>query len=480
VAGISGAVMTTTPIIEIRDANGFTTASTAAVTATILSPTTGGSLGGATVNASGGVANFSSLSLAGLVGTSYVLRFTSGSLTVDAAATSPTGPGSASQLILTRAPIPGASGAALATQPVVEVRDSGGNLVPGSTAAVAVALHSGAGGTLGGTLTANASGGVATFNDVALAGVVGTSYVLRFTSSGLTQVLSGNLTPTGHGVATQLAVTTQPGGGASGGTLATPPVITVRDSAGNTVADSAAEVTVSVTPSSGILGGPTAVNAANGVATFTGLTLAGTVNTNYTLTFTVTGLPSVSASSVTVTPGTATQLALTTAPVTGASATALTTQPVVTIRDAQGNTVTSSTATVTVTVVGAGGALGGTLTANAVNGVATFSGVTLAGVVGTSYVLRFTSSGLTPIDSAGVTPSGHGVATQLAVTTQPGGGASGGALSTLPVIAIRDSAGNTVLNSTVAVTVAIQSGTGGTLGGRRRSPRSMGWRPSAV
>jgi hypothetical protein len=87
---------------------------------------------------------------------------------------------------------------------------------------------------------------------------------------------------------------------------------------------------------------------------------------------------------MTVTPGAATQLALTTAPVTGASGAALATQPVVTIRDAQGNTVTASTAAVTVAIQsGTGGTLGGTTTVNAVAGVATFSGVTLAGVVGT-------------------------------------------------------------------------------------------------
>jgi hypothetical protein len=206
-------------------------------------------------------------------------------------------------------------------------------------------------------------------------------------------------------------------------------VITIRDSAGNTVANSTVQVTVAVSPTSGIVGGSTTVNAVNGVATFTGLTLAGTVNTNYVLTFSATGLASATANSVTVTPGTATQLAVTTQPVAGASAAGLTTQPVVTIRDAQGNTVTSSTATVTVALQsGTGGTLGGSTTANAVNGVATFSGVTLAGAIGTSYTLRFTSLGLTPVDSGGVTPSGHGGATQLAVTTQPVGGASGGAL----------------------------------------------------
>ncbi|MFN7621507.1 MAG: hypothetical protein ACK5RS_00005, partial [Acidobacteriota bacterium] len=191
VAGASGAVMSTTPRIEIRDAAGFTTSSSAPVTATIISGS-GGVLAGATVNAVNGVATFSSLSLAGVLGTNYVLRFTSGSFSVDSETVTPSGPGVLTQLLLATPPgAAGPSATALGTQPVVELRDSAGNLATGSTAAVTVAIQSGAGGTLGGTTTVNAVNGVATFSGLTLAGVVGTSYVLRFTS-GLLTIDSGN------------------------------------------------------------------------------------------------------------------------------------------------------------------------------------------------------------------------------------------------------------------------------------------------
>ena len=151
---------------------------------------------------------------------------------------------------------------------------------------------------------------------------------------------------------------------------------------------------------------------------------------NYVLSFTGTGLTSASSGNLTVTAGAATQLALTTAPVGGASGAALGTQPVVTIRDSAGNTVTTSTASVTVAIgSGAGGTLGGTKTVSAVGGVATFSGLTLAGTVGTNYVLRFTATGLTQIDSGNLTVTA-GTATQLAITTAPVGGGSGSALGT--------------------------------------------------
>jgi hypothetical protein len=82
----------------------------------------------------------------------------------------------------------------LATQPVVRIQDSGGNTVTSSSATVTVAIQSGAGGTLGGTLTVTAVNGVATFTNLTLAGVVGTGYVLEFSATGPTPAASGSVT----------------------------------------------------------------------------------------------------------------------------------------------------------------------------------------------------------------------------------------------------------------------------------------------
>ena len=93
------------------------------------------------------------------------------------------------------------------------------------------------------------------------------------------------------------------------------------------------------------------------------------------------------------TPVTATQLQLTTSAAGAAIGAAFTTQPVVAIRDAAGNTVTSGASVVTMTV-SAGGTVVGTATRTAVSGVATFSGVGLSGTAAT-YTLTFAASGLT-------------------------------------------------------------------------------------
>jgi len=99
----------------------------------------------------------------------------------------------ASKLVITTQPVGGLSGALLATEPVVKVEDSAGNVVPSSASITAT---SSAGSTLAGTTTVSAVGGVATFSDLTLAGTVGTNYTLNFAASGLTSAISGNVSVT--------------------------------------------------------------------------------------------------------------------------------------------------------------------------------------------------------------------------------------------------------------------------------------------
>ncbi|MEN9634516.1 MAG: hypothetical protein RL077_2920, partial [Verrucomicrobiota bacterium] len=104
----------------------------------------------------------------------------------------------ATQLVLTTQPVGGASGSVLATQPVLAIRDVSGNTVTtDSSTQVTLAIQSGTGGTLGGTLTRTAASGVVTFSGVTLTGTVGQNYVLRFTSlPTLPLVDSSNVTVT--------------------------------------------------------------------------------------------------------------------------------------------------------------------------------------------------------------------------------------------------------------------------------------------
>ncbi|NDD63680.1 MAG: hypothetical protein EBZ36_06855 [Acidobacteria bacterium] len=466
VGGGSGAALAIQPVVAIRDAQGNPVASSnIPVTVTVQSGT-GGVLGGpTTVNAQNGVATFSGLTLTGLVGTNYVLRFAATGLTaVDSTNVTVTA-GAAAQLTITTQPVGGASGAVLTTQPVVTIRDAQGNTVTNSTIPVGVTIQQGTGGTLGGGTSVNAVGGVATYAGLTLAGTAGASYVLRFTAAGLPSADSAPVTVVA-GSPALLAIATQPVGGPSGQSLSVQPVISIRDAQGNPVTTSTAVVTVGLQSGlGGSIGGTTTVAAVNGVATFSNLTLAGTVGTSYVLRFTSTGLTLVDSASVTVTVGAPTHLAVATQPAGSASGAPFSTQPVIVVRDAQGNTVTTSTAVITAAIgSGSGGSLGGTLSVAAQGGLATFSDLSLAGTVGGIYSLRFTSAGLIPVDSNNLTLT-TGSGSQMILTTQPVGGASGAVLAVSPVVAIRDSFGNTVTSATTAVTASLVPGTTGNLTG---------------
>ncbi len=134
-----------------------------------------------------------------------------------------------------------------------------------------------------------------------------------------------------------------------------------------------------------------------GQHTFSGITLynAGTA----TLTATDTAVASITGTSGTITvgPGAASGLAFTTEPAGGTTGAAWSTQPVVAVQDAGGNTVIGSTATVTLAIGTNGG--GGALTcalnpATAAAGIASFSGCSINNA-GNGYTLTARSNGIT-------------------------------------------------------------------------------------
>jgi hypothetical protein len=452
---VNGTAFTTQPVVEIRDVNGNRTTSTAAVT--VARATGTGTLGGTlTVNAVNGTAAFAGLAITG-VG-AHTLSFTSTGLTAATSASFTVAAGTPTQLTITTQPAGAVSGVALTTQPVVAIRDVNGNLTT-STAAVTASIATGTG-TLGGTVTVNAVNGVATFTNLRING--GGAFTLSFTSTGLTAATSASLTSTQ--VADSVAIQTQPGGAASGAPFATQPVVRILDNAGlvvTTGTGATLAVTASVATGTGTLGGTVTVNAVNGVATFTNLQLTG--SGAHTLRFAVTtpALSTVSASFA-LGAGAATQLAITTQPAGAVSGVALTTQPVIAIRDASNN-LTTSTAAVTAAIATGTGTLAGTVTVNAVNGVATFTNLQINGTG--AHTLTFTSTGLTSATSGSVSVTQN--AASLAIQTQPSGAVNGVAFTTQPVVRILDNAGLVVTTGTGAtevVTASIATGTG-TLGG---------------
>ncbi|MEP6494908.1 MAG: Ig-like domain-containing protein [bacterium] len=166
---------------------------------------------------------------------------------------------------------------------------------------------------------------------------------------------------------------------ASGATTSLTATVTTRD--GHTV--SGAVVTWSSSD-------PTVATANNGLVTAIKVGTATITASNASVSSSVV---------VTVVAGPASQLVLRTQPAGGALGSPLPTQPVVEVRDAAGNLVTSSAVTVTVAIAAGGGSLTGTTTASAIGGVATFTGLGIVGTAG-PRTLGFASPGIGSVVSA--------------------------------------------------------------------------------
>jgi len=462
------------PIIQLKDAAGGDVATAGVVVqAAITAPGTG-TLGGtltATTNASG-TATFGDLRITGTIG-SRTLTFTSGALTPATSASVNLQPGAATQLALTTAPPSSASSGQVFSSPsVVQLRDVSGNDVLQSGVQITVTVQPSAGVTLaGGSATTNGAG-TATFSAITLNGPAG-NYTLTFGSGSLTPVVSGTIALSA-GSGSKLSLSVQPSATVQSGIpFPIQPVVQLLDGSNNPVSQSGVVVSVAILSGGGSLGGATtATTNGSGVATFSGLSISGTVGAR-TLLFGATGYTTVTSNAINVTPGAAAALVIAVQPPSNAqSGVPFGGQPSLQLLDASGNAVAQGGVVVSVSLNGAGGALIGSTTATTSGGgVATFSGLGISGLVG-SYSLTFSSGALTGATSSSITLAA-GAAAQLTITTQPGGASSGLAFTTQPAIQVRDAAGNPTGAGT-AITASIASGPGATLLGGSATANGSG------
>jgi hypothetical protein len=462
---VAGVAFASQPVVTVQDQYGNTvTTDTSSVTIAVTGGTA--TLSGCAANpkaASAGVATFGGCTIT-TAGT-YTLTATDGSLTSAVSGSFTISAAAANKLSFTQSPSNTVAGVAFASQPKVTVQDQYGNTVTGDSSTVTLAIKSGTPTSGGpGSLTGcsqSESNGVVTFVGCKIT-TVGTAYQLHATDGSLTAADSTafNITP---GAANKLSFTQSPSNTVAGVAFASQPVVTVQDQYGNTVTTDTSSVTIAVTGGTATLSGcaanPKAASA--GVATFGGCTI--TTAGTYTLTATDGSLTSAVSGSFTISAAAANKLSFTTQPGGGTSNTAWTTQPTVTVQDAYGNTVTSSNASIIVAIgTNPGtGTLSGTMTVAAVNGVATFSNLSIDHVA-TGYTLTAASSGLTGATSNSFTITA-GAASRLSFTTQPGGGTSNTAWTTQPTVTVQDAYGNTVTTATTQITLAITTPAGANL-----------------
>lgn len=463
---VNAAVLAPAVVVQLRDGVGNPSPiAGVTVTATRVSGT--GTLGGTlTVNtAADGSATFADLTLTGVAG-DYVLAFTVAGLTPATSGPIALQPGPATQLTFTTAPPATAvNGVDIAPAIVAQLRDLSGNAVPTAGVSVAASILSGAGGLLSGTTpVTTAANGSATFSNLRITGSVG-SYTLRFAAAGVTPADANPLTLQ-PGAATALAILTQPPPSAvSGEVLTVAPAVRLVDQSGNTVPTTGTMITAALDAGPGSLGGTLSVATTNGVATFSDLVITGGTGT-YTIGFSSAGLTGVISSSIGLGAGAATALQFVgTPPTTATNGVAITPAIAVRLVDASNNPVAQSGVSVTAVLASGPGSLGGTTSMNTDGtGSASFSNLVLTGTTG-NYTIRFEVSGITAVTTDPITLSA-GAATQLVLTTQPPASATNGAtLAPAPVVQLRDQSGNPVTTTGTAITAAILTGAGGTLGG---------------
>jgi hypothetical protein len=204
------------------------------------------------------------------------------------------------------------------------------------------------------------------------------------------------------------------------------------------------------------------VNINAGEAAFPNLSI-NNVGTGYTLVATTSlALTGATSTPFNITPAATIHLVFTVQPSVTTAGQNITPAVQVSAENASNVVVTSFTQPVTVAIAtgsGANGAtLGGTLTVNAVNGVATFSNLVIT-KSGTGFKLQATSAG-TAAGTSGSFVINPDVATTLHFAVQPTTGLHGASITPAVQVDARDQFNNVVKAFVSNITVAITAGTG--------------------
>ena len=489
---VSGQVFVTQPVLQAQNDNNILDVNYSAGTVQLAAQPIGITLAGNDTKAwSNGIADFAGQALAATATDDqevFSLTASSGSLT-PATSSNLTADVVATQLTFAVLPTDPAalngdvvSGQVFTTQPVVRATDADGiRDIHINAGSATLQINSGTV-TLNGTTTVNWSTGQASFTNLsATAGSDQETFTLRATSTGLTEVVTGNLTA--DVVATQLAFAVLPtdlaaanGNVVSGQVFATQPVLEARDAAG--VLDQnigSGSATLAVQSGAVTLAGTATENWSAGRADFSGNGLSITSSTDgsvFVLSGSSAGLAQVSTSSL-VSDVVATQLVFTTSPAHSGvvagdviNGVAFATQPVVQAQNAADAVDADFTDQVAL-AVDTPGQLSGTLSVAAVAGVVQFANVAyVAAADQESFQLRADdtsggSEGDLPAATDPATLSADVVATQIVFTVPPADGTAangnvvnGQVFATQPVVEAQDAGGLRDLNFSGSVALS--------------------------
>ena len=307
----------------------------------------------------------------------------------------------------------GAAGAPLADSLVVRLLDDNGNGVGGK----AISWVVGTGGGSPSPLTATTNPNGFAWTRWTLGPNAG-SNLMNAVFSGVPSV---PFTATAAaGAATKLAFAQVPVTTSAGSPITPAVRVAIQDASGNTVTSATGQITLAIgaNPGSGTLSGTTTVDAVNGVAVFSNLSIDKTGN-GYTLTAIATGLTDVTSPAFDILTGSANHLVFLTGPTARVVGEKFSPALQVQVQDAGGNPVLfAGSITLTSSVTGT---LSGTATATPFFGTATFSNLAI-NTAGTGYTLTALSSGVTSQTSVAFDVAK--ASTTTAITSKSPGGAS--------------------------------------------------------
>lgn len=192
----------------------------------------------------------------------------------------------------------------------VEVEDASGQVVTADDSTVTLTLASGPG-TLGGTVSEQASGGIATFDNLIL--TTAGQYSFNAADGALTGAKSNSFSVVAA-AASQLVFIGEPSGGVAGAAISAVDV-SVEDQFNNLVTGDTSQVTISLNSGPGSLSGTTSATVSSGVAKFTNLIFS--QGGTYSLSATDGGLTSAVSTSFNISAAAATKLVIVQQPTGG-------------------------------------------------------------------------------------------------------------------------------------------------------------------
>ena len=361
-------------------------------------------------------------------------------------------PAAASRLAFTTQPTNVAVDATISPAVVVTIEDQFGNTVTSDNSPVNLTLTGNSGGafTSGSATTVNAQNGIAAFNNLALSTGGNYNLVAHDTAVNLASVDSNTFQVT-TATATSLAFTSVPSSAVAGQTFSvTAKLLGAND---QPVEGDNSEVTLYIA-SGPITETINTVQAQNGVATFSGLSLTKAGNYNFRASDSTYNLTSLPSSTLTLRPATASQLSFYTPPVDASAGSTM--QPVVVvIKDQYGNVESGDSSSVSLAASGPGGFAGAnSVSVSAKNGEADFDYDLVLDKAGTYQIVASDSyDHLSGTSSNTFTITAASPAT-LQFVSQPSNAKQGQAISPSVTVEIVDAYGNPCTTNASSVTLA--------------------------